>query len=185
MEGKHTQPWKTDSRIFRFHDPTGELGKEAQKGATIEQLRAMKPGAFQDVVEVKGNQGLTAGIIYLIELATAINPTAVKLDATHAKIGVGNSNLAAAADQTQLEAERLGMSAAWVGMDGGFPQRDGCTMIFRASFLSGVAVFDWLEWAVAFETGPGVRVLLNRKVENVGTKPQFDLWIFETGLMWA
>lgn len=179
------EPWTTDSRIFKFHDPDGTLGEAAQRGATIEELRAMRPGALYAVTDVKGNIGLTAGIIYLIELVTGINPGAVKLDASRAKIGVGNSNGAALKTQTQLEAERLGMLATWVGMDAGFPQRDGTTMVFRSSFLSGIAVQDWLEWAVAFETAPGVRVLLNRKVENIGTKPAFDLWIFETGLTWS
>jgi len=178
-------PWVTDSRLWMFHDPRGVLGEAARKGATIQELLSMEPTYYRGAKVVKGNQGLDAGIIHLIDLVTGLDPTAVKLDSTHAKIGVGNSNGAAQASQTQLEAERLGMSATWVGMDAGFPRREGTTMIFRSSFLSGVAVWDWLEWSVAFEISPGVRRLLNRKVENVGTKPLFDLWIFETGLQWG
>lgn len=182
---KQRDPWVTDSRLYKFRDPTGELGAAAKRGASIEELRAIAPGSLYRVEDIRGNIGLTAGIIYLLELMSGIAPSNVKLDATHAVVGVGNSNGAASADQTELEAERLGMSAAWVGMDAGFPLRDGTTLIFRASFLSGVALFDWLEWAVAWEVSEGVRVLLNRKVETVGTKPEFDLWIFETGLRWA
>lgn len=172
--------WRTVSRCYRFEDRDGVLGRRARDGASVDELRASAPEAYQGCQEIIGNVALNAGLQYMIEALTRINPAAVLWDATNAQIVVGDQSAPAEATQTQLEAQRLGTNWQAVGMDAGFPQREGQTMIFRSSFLSGVAVHDWLEWGVS----NGV-VLLNRKVDNVGTKPEFDLWIFEVGITWT
>ncbi len=171
--------WRTVSRCYRFKDESGALGRRARAGATVAELRASAPEAYHGCQEIIGNVALNAGLQYMIEAMTRINPAAVLWDATHAQIVVGDQSAPAAATQTQLEAQRLGTNWQAVGMDAGFPMREGQTMIYRSSFLSGVAVHDWLEWGVT----NGV-AMLNRKVDNVGTKPEFDLWIFEVGITW-
>ena len=178
-EDKVNTSWRTVSRRYAFSDPDGSLGRMARDGATIEELRCSAPAQYHGCSEIIGNKAINKGLQYMIEALTRINPAAVLWDATNAKIVVGDQSAPAEETQTQLEAQRLGTNYQAMGMDAGFPQREGQTMVFRASFLSGVACWDWLEWGVS----NGV-VLLNRKVDNVGTKPQFDLWIFEVGITW-
>lgn len=171
--------WRTVSRCYRFTDESGDLGRRARDGATVDELRASALDAYHGCQEIIGNVALNSGLQYMIEAMTRIDPTAVLWDAANAQIIIGDQSAPAEATQTQLEAQRLGTNFQAVGMDAGFPKREGQTMLFRASFLSGVAVHDWLEWGVT----NGV-VLLNRKVDNVGTKPELDLWIFEVGITW-
>lgn len=171
--------WQTRSRRYSFTDPTGEIGRRAMEGATIEDLRKFAPGQYHGCSEIIGNKALNKGLQYLIELVTAIDPTATKWDAANAQIIVGDQDGEEDEEQTQLEAQRLGTDFLSRGMDAGFPQREEQTMIFRSSFLSGTAAFPWKEWGV----GNGVR-LLNRKVDDIGTKPAVDLWILEVGLTW-
>ena len=176
--------WQTLSKLYRFEDPDGTLGLCAQYGASTEELimAAKDRGLdrYRGCSEIVGNKALNLGLQYLIDMVLNITPAATKWDATHAQIVVGDQSAPEDAEQDQLEAQRIGTSYRAQGMDAGFPQRDGQTMIFRSSFLSGIAVFSWLEWGVS----NGVR-LLNRRVDNVGTKPEFDLWIFEVGLTWS
>lgn len=185
MKADNGKVWETMTRVHRFEDPTGEITAAARAGAPIKELVQRYEREYKGVQEIRGNSALNAGLEYLIELVTGINSGAVKLDATHAVLGVGDSTNAVAVTQTQLEAERLGMNASWGVMDAGFPQREDRTMIFRSTFASSVAMFNWQEWGIAFLVSAGTRVLLNRKVDDIGTKPDYDVWIIEVGLRWA
>lgn len=177
--------WETHARVYGFEDRDGEIGRQAKAGAGMGELINRYRDRYRGVREIKGNMALYTGLEYMIKLLLGIDTEAVLLDSTHAVLGVGASNNAAAATQTELEGERLGSGASWGVMDAGFPSRTDRTMIFRATFLSGVALFNWQEWAIAFLTGVDTRVLLNRKVDDIGTKPEFDVWIIEVGLRWA
>jgi len=182
--------WKTLTRVHRFGgspESLAEIGRRAQAGASISELITAEE--YRGAKEVLGNMALTAGLNHLIDILAGLNPSAVKWDSSNAFIGVGDDGGAAAASQTQLEAERNGTNYQYVAMDAGFPMRtvslDGHPSVkFRATFLSGVACWGWAEWCVANGNGVG-KVLLNRKADIIGTKPAFDLWIFETELVFG
>lgn len=172
--------WRTVSRCYRFDDREGELGEWARGGASIELMQSMAPSRYQGCREVIGNCALNAGLQYMIEALTRIDPSPTLWDATNACILVGDQSAPATPEQTQLEAQRMGTNWEVMPMDAGYPKREGQTMLFRASFMSGIACWDWLEWGV----GNG-EVVLNRKVDNMGSKPEFDLWILEVGITWS
>ncbi len=86
-------------------------------------------------------------------------------DETNAHIGVGDSNTAFAATQTNLQAVTNKFRQ---GMESGFPDRTDNAIDFKASFGTDDANFAWLEWGVFNHASTGT--MLNRKVENLGTK---------------
>jgi len=118
-----------------------------------------------EVVEKHGNVLLNAGIDELWDLVTGAGGTAY--DNAHAHIGVGDSSAAADASQTDLQ----GTNKKWNPMDAGYPTSTDQKATWRASFADGDANFTWNEWGVCNASGTGAGgVLLNRKVENLGTK---------------
>jgi len=182
--------WRTVARIHCFSGPPeriAKIGRRAQAGDAISEL--VKTEEYRETKEIDGNLALDVGLNHLIDIIAGLDPSAIKWDSSHAFIGVGDDGGAAVASQTQLEAERNGTDYQYVAMDAGFPMRttsiDGHPSVkYRASFLSGVACWGWAEWCVANGNGAG-KVLLNRKAEVIGTKPAFDLWIFETELVFG
>ena len=91
----------------------------------------------------------------------------------NARIGVGDGTAAFAASQTDLQ----GTNKYRKGVDAGYPTRSGSTMTFQATFSGTEANFAWNEWGV-FNAATG-GVMLNRKVESLGTKASGSTWILQ------
>jgi len=95
----------------------------------------------------------------------------------NAFLGVGDSNTAEAATQTDLQAASNKLRKA---MDATYPSHaDGtvvgaATITFRATFATTDANFVWAEWAI-FNGSAGGR-MLNRKVTALGTKTSAASW---------
>jgi hypothetical protein len=83
----------------------------------------------------------------------------------NAHIGVGDSNTAYSAAQTDLQASTNKLRKA---MDSTYPQRSSNALTFKSTFASGDANFAWQEWGVFNASSSGT--MLNRKVESLGTK---------------
>lgn len=83
---------------------------------------------------------------------------------SNSRICVGNGTTAAAVGQTDLQ----GGSKQRLAMDATYPQVSTNTVVFRSTAGTGDANFDWQEWGLANNATTGT--LLNRKVENLGTK---------------
>lgn len=92
-------------------------------------------------------------------------------DNANAYIGVGDSTTAFAASQTDVQAAankfRKGMNAT-------YPQRATNVLTFQATFLEDEANFHWNEWAVFNDDLAGD--MLNRIVQDLGTKPDTEQW---------
>lgn len=91
-------------------------------------------------------------------------------DAAHAYIGAGSGNAVFAAGQTDLQ----GASKTRKAMDGGYPQRVGNVVTYRATFGLGDGNWAWEEWAVFNAAAAGV--MLQRKAESLGTKTAAHSW---------
>jgi hypothetical protein len=65
-------------------------------------------------------------------------------------------------------------------MDSGFPTVAANVLTFRSTFSGSEANFAWQEWGIANAASGGT--LINRLVENNGTKLSGQTWIFETTL---
>jgi len=127
-------------------------------------------GRAPDVVErIEGNALLNEGIQVLLELGCDIGANTAYSNAA-AQLGVGNSNTAADASQTDLQ----GGSTAWAGMAVSYPSRSSQTISWRSEFGSGVANFAWEEYSV--RNGASADKNLNRKVESKGTKASGETW---------
>lgn len=126
-------------------------------------------GNLYDTVEVDGNMLMTAGAAVLWSLL--IGGSGTTFNNANARIGVGNGTTPTeAASQTDLG----GGSKARAGMTSGYPNGSGASMIFQASFDGSTANFVWNEWGVFNAASAGV--MLNRKVQSLGTKVAGTTW---------
>jgi len=94
-----------------------------------------------------------------------------------AYIGVGDSDGVFAASQTNLQAAT---NKVRVGMETNFPARTDNAIDFKSSFGSSVANWVWNEWGVFNHETTGV--MLNRKVEALGTKVEGSTWVLTVTL---
>lgn len=90
-----------------------------------------------------------------------------------AYIAVGDSSTAFSAAHTDLQAASNKLRK---GMDATYPQRAANVITYRATFTTAEANWAWNEWGVANDVSAGV--LLNRKVESLGTKASTQSWQF-------
>lgn len=131
-------------------------------GVTSEWLRNLK--LVPEVIEVPGNLLLNEGIQELWDLAIAAGGTTAYNNA-NADIGVGDSNTAEVATQTDLQASTNKLFKAMVAT---YPIRTNQTVDFRSDFLTAEANYAWQEWSV--RNGNTRNKNLNRKVQALGTK---------------
>lgn len=89
----------------------------------------------------------------------------------NARLCVGDSTTAYAAAQTDLQAVTNKLRKA---MEATYPTRASNVLTFRSLFGTSEANFAWEEWGVANASSSGV--LLNRKVETLGTKTSAQSW---------
>lgn len=105
---------------------------------------------------------------------------ATKWSSTVGRIGVGDSTTAAAYTQTDLQAS----ASKYYQLCGAAPtvttSSSPPTLVFSATFGTGVANFAWNEFVTdegtASNTGPVVAVCLNRGQVAMGTKASGQTW---------
>lgn len=90
-------------------------------------------------------------------------------------IGVGDSTVVFDAGHTDLQAATNKLRKA---VDSGYPTRSANVLTFRATFGTAEANFSWDEWAVFNGLTGGV--MMNRKVEPLGVKPNTQAWQITT-----
>jgi hypothetical protein len=139
-------------------------------------LRAIV-GPPEEAAEIHGNLLLNEGIQRLQDLTMIATPLTNQTAAnawgnTNAFIGVGTSNAAEAATQTDLS-----VSGFYKIMNATFPSRSSQTVNFASDFITSEANQVWAEWSIAAgatsASGGGFLVgitNLNRKVAALGTK---------------
>jgi len=103
--------------------------------------------------------------------AMIIGETTIDFNNANAKLGVGDSATAFSATQTDLQAATNKIRKP---METGYPTRSNNTLTFRATFQTHEANFTWQEWGIFNAASGGT--MLNRKVENLGTKSSSDVW---------
>jgi hypothetical protein len=114
-----------------------------------------------------------------LELDLLIGAGGTVFSNANAHIGVGGgagANTAFAAGQTDLQ----GASKTRKAMDSTYPSRSGNVVTFRATFGSGDANYNWLEWGTFNASSAGT--MYSRKQEDLGTKTSAAIWVFTTTL---
>lgn len=154
--------WHARTRLEKYEGDIAEFDP-------VEFLRRRRP---YEVIEDEGNLLVNAGINALEQLLAGTgSPTA--FNAANAYIGVGDSSTAASAAQTDLQASSNKLRKA---MDSTYPLQASQVMTWKATFASADANFAWAEWAVFNAAAAGT--MLNRKVQDNGTKAAGSSWAF-------
>jgi len=91
-------------------------------------------------------------------------------------LGVGDSNAAYAAGQTNLQGAVVTTDRIRKAMDVSFPSRAANVITWRATFATTEANFTWNEWAIFNNVADGAGTMLNRAVANLGTKTNAVSW---------
>lgn len=144
--------------------------------------------APQDEAEAYGNLLTTAGLNRITNLI--INEGSLQaFDDTHAVVGVGATNTAAAITDTTLAANG---GSAWYQAAGGGVSATNGVITAISTFASADGNFAWEEWCWAVITGTITasatlanvgstsEQMLNRKVASLGTKASGASWVFTT-----
>jgi len=148
--------WKVKAVVDKYHEDIAPF-----RGREGEFYRQFKP---YETVDVSGNGLLNEGINNMWTLICGGSATAY--DNTYARIGVGDSDTAHAASQTELQAETNKVYAA---MEEGFPTYGTSQKAtFKSSYGTDTANFAWKEWSI--DNGSVASLNMNRKVEALGTK---------------
>lgn len=100
-----------------------------------------------------------------------MNDSATFLNSSNAHLGVGSSNTAFSAAQTDLQAASDKLRKA---MEASYPTRSSGALTFRSLFGTSEANFAWNEWAVFNASSSGT--MFSRKVESLGTKTNTQSW---------
>lgn len=136
---------------------------------TSDEIAAGLAGTPIETIEVPGNILVTAGLTALMTLLIGGGGTA--FNNANSYLGVGDSTTAAAIGQTDLQAVSNKFRKA---MDVSFPSVAANVATFRSTFATTDANFAWQEWGVFNGSSGGT--MLNRKVENLGTKTSAQTW---------
>ena len=157
MEKLELANWLCRFRLSKYHE---DIEPFREGGGEDEFHQLFTP---YEVMEGEENCLLNTGIDEMWDLVTGVETTDV-FDNTNAQIGVGDSNTAADATQTDLQAAT---NKTYKGMESGYPTSTSQKVTFKSSFGSSDANYAWEEGVVKQSTSA---ICLNRKVESLGTK---------------
>lgn len=137
--------------------------------------QAFKRGEAFERVHVPRNMLLNEGIQDALDLIIGAGGTA--FSNANARLGVGDSNAAEAATQTDLQAAA---NKTYKAMEAGYPSRANQTLAFRAVFGSADANYAWNEFCA--DNGAAAGKTLNRKVSAQGTKASGQTWTLDLSI---
>jgi len=144
---------------YRLEKRTEDIGLCKTPEERLSFLENTKP---YEILEEEGNCLLNSGIDEMWDLITG--DSANHFTNASATIGVGDSDTAADATQTDLQAAS---NKTYNGMEATFPSVASQAVSFKSSFAAGEANYAWNEWVVRQSTS---EICLNRKVDSLGTK---------------
>ncbi len=169
-----------------------ETARDRAKWNAAWTLSKFFPGEKKpyETIEVLGNLIMYGGVSCLwqtlIGNGTATAGQALTyFDNTNAAIGVGDSNTAAAATQTDLQAST---NKTRVAMDATYPTHTNgtssgsATIVFQSTFGTSVANWAWAEVGVFNSATAATGRMLNRLVSSLGTKTSAASWVFQLSI---
>jgi hypothetical protein len=165
VDSKESARWLCRFQLSKYREDI-----EVYRGREGEFHRLFKP---YEVIEGEGNLLLNSGIDEMWDLM--VGDSANHYNNASAQIGVGDSNTAASASQTDLQAAT---NKTYKGMESGYPTSTSQKATYKASFGDSEANYTWNEWVVKQATSGKC---LNRKVESLGTKAS-GTWTLEVNI---
>lgn len=134
---------------------------------TVDKYREGESEPYESIT-VENAYTNTGGAL-LLDLLAAAGGTAY--NAANAYLGVGDSNTAFAASQTNLQAST---NKTRVAMDSTYPSRSGQVMSWKATFDGTTANWAWEETGIFNHASAGT--MLCRSVSSLGTKGSGTTW---------
>lgn len=180
VSGYEPLQWKAKWKVEKFH-------------GDVEDYSVATP---YEVIEREGNLLMNGGASCIWQCllgngSAGAGGNLTFFNNTQAAIGVGTATAAAAATQTDLQAAAGTANQIRKAMDATYPiHTDGTTaaagtVTFRSTFAVADANFTWNEWGVFNSSSAATGRMLNRKVENLGTKTSAASWTFTVSLSLA
>lgn len=166
--------WKIEAVVRKYSQETLEnVGLDADPSPwELENL--CEP---DEVLVLPGNVLTTAGATRFWNLITGAGSAGQFFDATHTRIGVGNTGAAAGSETASDTA--LGGASQYFKLVTGGPTVSGNQCSWQAQFGGSVANFSWNEWCIDNGTADGTTVtapMINHKVVGMGTKVTGAVW---------
>lgn len=112
-----------------------------------------------------------AGAVLAAQCLMNDSATSAFLNNSNAHLGVGDSNTAFNAAQTDLQAATNKVRKA---MEASYPTRSSGALTLRSLFGTSEANFAWNEWGTFNASSGGT--MFQRKVESLGTKTNTQSW---------
>lgn len=175
---------------------TRDLG-HAPSGAELRELERLGRICPDDITVSEGNALVSSGLDRITGLITG---SGTGLTSATGFIGVGNSSAGVAAGQIALQGTGAG-NCWYMGLDavGGGPTRTTTTATndtinVAATFNTNNSQFTWAEWCIGIATGtltpaaalPGTSpIILNRKVDSLGSKGANSTWTLSASIKLA
>jgi hypothetical protein len=175
MSKTETIKWKVELEIQKFFNN-----------------ESYKKGIPDEVLTVQGNQLTYDGTQHIWNRLIGSAST-LPFNHESSAVGIGNSDMAIDFTDT-LQSKLQGVNQQFVKMDDDFPRIirpeigniEGVSLLFRSTFTEDQGNFDWREWGIANYFDPvtllpnPAYIMLNRKVEPMGTKAIGSTWIVLT-----
>lgn len=163
--------WECKWKLEKRHGDINACPTHAERLEFLEQIKPF------ETIKGEYNCLLNTGIDEMWDLITgAVSGASHIFDNAAATIGVGDSNTAANATQTDLQAA---VNKTYKGMEATFPTSTSQKATFKSSFGSAEANYAWQEWVIKQATSAKC---INRKVESMGTKASGTTWTLEVAI---
>jgi hypothetical protein len=184
--------WRAQWTLQKFH--AEEIAEAGLNPATAQEREILAAGVSPyEIIEREGNLLMYGGASCLWECLIGNGTSTAGQSLTYfsnarAAIGSGDSNTAAAATQTDLQAAS---NKVRIAMDATYPTHtDGvivgaASIVFKSTFTTSDANWAWAEWGVFNSATAATGRMLNRKVESLGTKTSAASWAFTVTLSLA
>jgi hypothetical protein len=157
--------WRSRWTLVDFLDPDGTVEAAGKAGVSLIELQRRFRDRIVKHQTFVGNLLLNEGINLLWTLGCGGSGTA--WNNANSYTGVGDSNTAAAATQTGLQAST---NKQYKAVDSGYPTYGSSQQaVWQTTFGTGDANFSWQEITVANGSSDSA-TNLNRKVQDMGTK---------------
>lgn len=159
--------------VYKFSKLPVQAYNDLRRGAPVQHV-IVRYGVKPYIIErFKSNVILDEGAAAIWRLLTG-DTSVTPFDSNNSYIGVGDGTEPEDPSQTGL----TGTNRYYKLVDSGYPMVSGRCIVFRATFGSDEANFQWNEWTIA--NGPSDdAVNLNRKQVSMGTKQSGEVWPLE------
>ena len=183
--------WEPHAKVLKYDPETIRmLTKDLGHVPTAEDLRFLEArGLTPDgIAEAHGNLLTTAGLNRITNLIIGGGGAAL----TNAQIivGVGSSSTAATVSDTALGGNGASTTAWYQGPDASNPTQSNGVITCNSTFGTADGNFAWNEWCWGVGTGTRTAgntfasvstspVLVNHKVQSLGTKVSGAIWTLQ------